>query len=79
MKKTIPEKKIVICDFCEKEIFTNQRTGDQWGGVRFKIEKKTFLGFFGVDKRMIDLCPDCYKKLTGKCYTSEWGSGTNGT
>ena len=75
MKKTIPEKKFVICDFCEKEIFTNQRTGDQWGGVRFKIEKKTFLGLFGVNTRMIDLCPDCYKKLTGKSYTSEWESG----
>lgn len=79
MKKTIPEKKLVICDFCEKEIFTNQRTGNQWGGVRFKIEKKTFLGLFGVNTWMIDLCPDCYKKLTGKSYTSEWESGANGT
>ena len=72
MKKIIPEKKVVICDFCEKEIYTDQKTGDQWAGVRFKIEKKTFLGLFRVDARTIDLCPDCYKKLTGKSYTKEW-------
>ena len=71
MKKIIPTKKIVICDFCEKVIYSNQDTGDQWGGVRFKIEKKTFLGLFGVDTRTIDLCPECYKKLTGKSYTKE--------
>ena len=77
MKKIIPKKKIVICDFCEKEIYTNQDTGDQWGGVRFKIEKKTFLGFFGVDTRTIDPCTECYKKLTGKSYTKEWEVGVS--
>lgn len=77
MKKIIPKKTIVICDFCEKEIYTNQDTDDQWGGVRFKIEKKTFLGLFGVDTRTIDLCPECYKKLTGKSYTKEWEGGVS--
>ena len=72
MKKIIPEKKLVICDFCEKEIYTNNDTGNQWAGVLFKIEKKTFLGLFGVHTRTIDLCPDCFKKLTGKSYTNEW-------
>lgn len=72
MKKTIPEKKIVICDFCGKEIYTNQNTGDQWGGVRFTIRKRTFVGLFRKYDRNIDLCTDCFKKLTGKDYTYDW-------
>lgn len=73
MKKIIPKKKVVICDFCGSEIYTNQHTGDQWGGVRFNIRKRTFVGLFGVYDKNIDLCTDCFKKLTGKEYTYDWG------
>ena len=73
MKKTIPKKKVVICDFCGKEMYTNQHTGDQWGGVSFTISKKTFIGLFGSYDKKIDLCPNCFKKLTVKNYDYDWG------
>lgn len=73
MKKVIPKKKIVICDFCGNEMYTNQETGDQWGGVRFRIRKRTFVGLFGHYDKQIDLCAGCYEKLTGKAYTHDWG------
>lgn len=73
MKKVIPEKKIVICDFCKEEMFNNPKTGDQWGGARWVIREKVFLGLFGFRKRILDVCPKCYKQLTGRDYTEAAG------
>lgn len=69
MKKTIPEQKIVVCDICGREIYTDQKSGDQWAGVRYDIIETRFLGLFGKVKKTVDVCATCYKKITGNEYT----------
>lgn len=65
MRKTTIERKC-ICDFCGKEMYTDQKTGEPYCGANVRITLKRFFGLIKTETGDIDLCKECYCKLTGK-------------
>jgi len=64
-RTTVVEKKCK-CDFCGSEMYTNQKTGEPYGGANVRIIQKRFFGLIKTEEGEIDLCKQCYCKLTGK-------------